>query len=49
MAQNLVDIRPNNIFLNEDGKIKVASSLSWPLESTNIQKAMDKEPTYLAP
>lgn len=47
--QSLVDIRPSNIFLNEDGRIKVACSLSWPLEISNIQKAMDKEPTYLAP
>ena len=42
MSQNLVDIRPSNIFLNEDGRIKVACSLSWPLEISNIQKAMDK-------
>ena len=49
VSQSLVDIRPSNIFLNQDGKIKVASSLSWPMEISNIQKAMDKEPTYLAP
>jgi hypothetical protein len=49
VGQNLLDIRPNNTFLNEDGRIKVASSLSWPMEISNIQKAMDKEATYLAP
>jgi serine/threonine protein kinase len=48
-GEGLGDIRPKNIFLNEEGKIKVANSLSWPLESTNIQKAFDKVPTYLAP
>ena len=47
--QSLVDIRPSNIFLNEDGRIKVSCSISWPLEISNIQKAMDKEVTYIAP
>ena len=48
-GQRLGDVRPSNIFLNEDGKIKVANSLSWPSEASNIQKTMDKVPTYLAP
>lgn len=43
------DIRPRNIFLNEDGEIKVSNSLSWPLETSNVQKAMDKINTYLPP
>lgn len=43
------DIRPDNIFLNELGNIKVSNSLSWPLEVTNLQKAFDKTVTYLAP
>lgn len=43
------DVRPRNIFLNEDGDIKVSNSLSWPLEISNVQKAMDKIPTYLPP
>jgi len=30
------DIRPNNIFINEDGQIKVANVLSWPDERTNF-------------
>jgi len=42
-------VRPRNIFLNEEGKIKVANSLSWPSEVSNIQKAMDKVSTYLSP
>ena len=49
LNQQLVDLRPTNIFLNEDGNIKVSTNLSWPLEISNIQKAMDKEATYLAP
>lgn len=43
------DIRPRNIFLNREGEIKVSHSLAWPLEVTNLQKALDKIPTYLAP
>jgi hypothetical protein len=42
-------VRPKNIFLNEKGSIRVANSLSWPLENTNVQKSFDKTPTYLAP
>lgn len=49
VGEGLGDIRPKNIFLNEEGKIKVSSSLSWPLENTNIQKSFDKVATYLAP
>lgn len=30
-GEQLGDIRPRNIFLNETGDIKVANSLSWPL------------------
>ncbi len=49
VGERLGDIRPDNIFLNEDGNIKVSNSLSWPLEVTNLQKAFDKTVTYLAP
>jgi hypothetical protein len=35
--------------LNREGEIKVSHSLAWPLEVTNLQKALDKIPTYLAP
>lgn len=48
-GEKLGDIRPKNTFLNEDGKIKVSNSLTWPLEISNIQKSFDKIPTYLAP
>ena len=43
------DVRPINIFLNEQGNIKVINQLSWPLEPTNIQKTMDKTATYVSP
>lgn len=43
------DIRPENIFLNEEGKIKVSNLLSWPSEISNFQKAFDKKITYLSP
>jgi hypothetical protein len=29
-SKKLGDIKPENIFVSEDGKIKVASQFSWP-------------------
>lgn len=49
VGERLGDVRPENVFLNEAGNIRVSNSLSWPLELTNLQKAFDKLPTYLAP
>jgi hypothetical protein len=49
IGERLGDVRPKNIFLNEEGKIKVSNSLTWPLEVSNIQKSLDKIVTYLAP
>lgn len=44
------DIRPDNIFINEDGQVKVACVDSWPGEQTNYAKAFyEKEITYLSP
>lgn len=44
------DIRPSNIFINEDGQLKVSNLYSWPCETTNLDKTLfDKELTYLAP
>jgi hypothetical protein len=48
-GEKLGDIRPKNIFLNEDGKIKVSNSQAWPSEISNIQKSFDKTLTYLSP
>lgn len=45
------DIRPENVFMNEEGMIKVASQYSFPNESVNYEKTlMNREVvTYLAP
>ena len=37
------------VFVNDKRQVKVANSLSWPMENTNIQKALDKTNTYIAP
>ncbi len=49
VGEKLGDVRPRNVFLDENGGIKVTNSLSWPSEISNIQKTMDKIATYLAP
>ena len=36
--QKIGDIRPENIFISEDGSIKIANHLSWPMEQTNYAK-----------
>ena len=42
------DVRPDNIFINEDGQVKVATTYSWPSEQTNYSKSFyEKEITYL--
>lgn len=41
------DVRPHNIFINDQGQVKVANTYSWPRESTNFTKAFENEPTYL--
>ena len=44
------DIRPHNIFISEDGNIKLAMYLSWPNEPSNYSKIMYlKEITYISP
>jgi len=32
------DVRPENVFINEDGQVKVATQLTWPSENTNYHK-----------
>lgn len=32
------DIRPENIFIDEDGQVKAATQLTWPSENTNYHK-----------
>lgn len=41
------DVRPQNIFINDQGEVKVANLYSWPRENTNFMKAFEKENTYL--
>jgi hypothetical protein len=48
-VQRVGDIRPENVFINYDGVVKVGSLLSYPNENDNYKKAIDLEPTLLAP
>lgn len=42
------DIRPDNIFINEEGQVKLANICSWPRQESNYFKSLnDKEETYL--
>lgn len=44
------DVRPSNIFINEEGQVKIANMFSWPNEPTNYIKTLDdSQKTYLAP
>ena len=38
-TEKMGDVRPKNIFVNEDGKVKVATKYSWPREISNYEKA----------
>lgn len=40
-ARQLGDIKPENIFINQDGKLKVANQFSWPDELPSFCKALD--------
>lgn len=42
-------MRPRNVFVNDKRQVRVANSLSWPMENSNVQKALDKTHTYIAP
>ena len=37
------DIRPSNIFLNNDREIKVGCIFSWPKERINYTKTLSKK------
>lgn len=44
------DLRPHNIFINEEGQLKIANLFSWPYEKTNFDKtAYEKQRTYISP
>lgn len=48
LKKKLGDIRPDNIFINEDGQVKLANIYSWPNEEDNYLKTLlNNEPTYL--
>lgn len=42
-TKKLGDIKPENVFVNEDGKVKVASQFSWPDEHPSFVRALDLE------
>lgn len=35
------DIRPESIFINKDGQVKLANVLSWPREENNYYKSLN--------
>ena len=41
------DVRPHNIFINDQGQVKISNVYSWPHEVTNYTKVLDNEITYL--
>ena len=45
----LGDIRPKNIFLNEEGSIKLPNRDSWPYEKAKLEKALSNNYPYLSP
>lgn len=45
----LVDIRPNNVFQDEEAKIKIASLSSWPHSHTAFERAMLRLPAFVSP
>jgi Golgi nucleoside diphosphatase len=48
LSKKLGDIRPDNIFINEDGQVKLANVHSWPNEDDNYMKTLlNNEATYL--
>jgi len=50
LSMKVGDIRPHNIFVNENGQVKLAGVYSWPKEVENYLKtSYDKTITYLAP
>jgi hypothetical protein len=39
----LGDIKPENIFVNDEGKVKIACQYSWPDELPSFARALDLE------
>ena len=36
--QKIGDVRPQNVFINEEGQVKIATNYSWPSEQNNYAK-----------
>lgn len=50
LGMKVGDIRPHNIFVNENGQVKLSGVYSWPREVENTLKtSYDKVVTYLSP
>ncbi len=50
VEKKIGDVRPHNIFINEEGQIKIANVFSWPYEKTNFEKtAYENALTYISP
>lgn len=41
LGSKIGDVRPLNVFLNSEGKVRVSNLLSWPREVSNFHKAFD--------
>ncbi len=39
-VKGLGDVRPGNVFLNDEGRVKVGCVLSWPREQGIWEKAL---------
>ncbi len=50
LSQKAGDFRPENVFMNEEGEIKILTHLSFPFSQINYEKSLFyNETTYLAP
>ena len=50
VGKKVGDIRPLNVFINDNGEIKVVTPYSWPNELSNYDKVYkDREVTFLSP
>lgn len=42
-------LSPSNVFLNEEGSIRVGNALSWSRLNAKIDKTLEDCPAYLSP
>lgn len=43
IKKKIGDVNPHNVLINDDGQIKVLSTVSLPGELDNFQKAVEKD------